>query len=91
MTGKKTYRKELSMCKATIANADLPSRFRKGYVERKKDTEHLMRMDKPNDVFKALFRNVLRWILFFVLLAALIVTVTVITSRREKHSLLYVM
>lgn len=50
-----------------------------------------MRMDKPNDVFKALFRNVLRWILFFVLLAALIVTVTVITSRREKHSLLYVM
>jgi hypothetical protein len=73
------------MYSATIANADLPSGFRKRYVERKKDTEHLMRMDKPNDVFKAPFQNVLRWILFFVLLAALIVTVTVITSRRETQ------
>ena len=78
---KKPYRKELNMCNATIANADLPWSFRKRYVERKKDIENLLGMDKPNDIFKSLFRGVLSWILFFFLLTLIVVVVLIIIGR----------
>lgn len=78
---KKPYRKELNMCNATIANEDLPWSFRKKYVGRKKDIENLLAMDKSNDIYKALFRGILNWILLLFLLG-LIVTVALMFFRR---------